>query len=66
MNAQILAAFDGKVIKSQFNEGGYGNYIVLEHTKYSMTPDDPPTVFYTLYGHLSEESVLNFSVGRYP
>tara|TARA_R110000823_G_scaffold32047_3_gene90568 strand:+ start:434 stop:1744 length:1311 start_codon:yes stop_codon:yes gene_type:complete len=52
MNAQILAAFDGKVIKSQFNEGGYGNYIVLEHTKYSMTPDDPPTVFYTLYGHL--------------
>ena len=52
----VLAALDGQCIKSQYNEGGYGHYIVLKHTKYSLTPGKPPTVFFTLYAHLGTDN----------
>ena len=49
----VIAAFDGEIIRSQFNPGGYGNYIVIQHDKYYLNPDDPkPTRFWTLYAHL--------------
>jgi murein DD-endopeptidase MepM/ murein hydrolase activator NlpD len=54
-NNPVLAALDGQCIKSQYNAGGYGHYIVLKHTKYSLVPGKPPTVFFTLYAHLGTD-----------
>jgi murein DD-endopeptidase MepM/ murein hydrolase activator NlpD len=57
----LLAAFDGEVIVSKYDSGGYGHYIVLKHNVYSLTPDGAPVVFFTLYAHLgsndSSESI---------
>ena len=52
-NTPILAALDGKVHSFQFNNqlGDYGPTIILEHKI-----DDHH--FYTLYGHLSLESIV--------
>ena len=45
--ASILAADDGTVITAGYNEGGYGNYVVISHGN-GMT---------TLYGHMSSIAV---------
>ena len=55
INTQVLAALDGVCIKSQYNEGGYGHYIVLKHTQYSTEPGKPPKIFFTLYAHLGKD-----------
>jgi len=47
----VLAAFDGIVRITQFDRGGYGNYVMLRH--YNGLE--------TLYGHLSE---VNVEVGQ--
>ena len=54
-NNPVLASLDGECIRSQYNEGGYGHYIVLKHTKYSLVPGKPPKVFFTLYAHLGTD-----------
>jgi len=57
INTKVLAAFDGQVVRSQANPGGYGNYIVIEHTKYYLSPNDSrPQKFYTLYAHLGTDT----------
>lgn len=55
----VLAAIDGKVHSFQNNTslGDYGPTIILEHTIENNT-------FYTLYGHLSKESLDNLFVGK--
>ncbi|RTY87511.1 peptidoglycan DD-metalloendopeptidase family protein [Flavobacterium sp. GT3R68] len=55
----VLAALDGKVHSFQNNKsiGDYGPTIILEHQIENMT-------FYTLYGHLSEQSLVGMEVGR--
>jgi murein DD-endopeptidase MepM/ murein hydrolase activator NlpD len=54
----VLAAFDGKVhsFKNNINFGDYGPTIILEHQIDNVT-------FYTLYGHLSLNSIENISIG---
>ncbi|MBZ4035076.1 peptidoglycan DD-metalloendopeptidase family protein [Flavobacterium sp. 17A] len=54
----VLAALDGKVHSFKNNEGlgDYGPTIILEH-------DIENEKFYTLYGHLSLESIENLNVG---
>lgn len=46
----ILAAASGKVIVSNYNNGGYGNLIVIRHNVNGQTID-------TLYGHMSARNV---------
>ncbi|RRO19778.1 peptidoglycan DD-metalloendopeptidase family protein [Flavobacteriaceae bacterium 14752] len=56
----ILCPFDG-VVHSFANNKGFGNYgpcIILKHNK---NQED----FYTLYGHLNRESLLNIEVGEF-
>lgn len=55
----VLAALDGKVHSFQNNTslGDYGPTIILEHSVEEVT-------FYTLYGHLSEESLNNLQIGK--
>ncbi|MDV4150792.1 peptidoglycan DD-metalloendopeptidase family protein [Clostridium sp. AL.422] len=43
----VFAAMDGEVIYAEYNDGGYGNLIIIEHE------DD----MNTYYGHLSEYNV---------
>jgi murein DD-endopeptidase MepM/ murein hydrolase activator NlpD len=54
----ILAAVDGKVHSFNYNNGwgDYGPTIILEHEVENET-------FYTLYGHLSLESIENLEIG---
>ncbi len=55
----VLAALDGTVHSYKDNEG-FGNYgptIILEHNIGDVT-------FYTLYGHLSKDSIKNLSFGQ--
>jgi murein DD-endopeptidase MepM/ murein hydrolase activator NlpD len=54
----ILAALDGKIHSFNFNAGfgDYGPTIILEHQVESQT-------FYTLYGHLSLDSLDNIATG---
>lgn len=54
----VLAPLDGKVhsFKNNVGLGDYGPTIILEHEIESET-------FYTLYGHLSLESIENLTVG---
>lgn len=54
----VLAAFDGIVHGFDFNagNGNYGPTIILKHTIENQT-------FYTLYGHLSVESIENIEIG---
>jgi hypothetical protein len=56
----VLAALDGKVHSFQFNNniGDYGPTIILEHQIENHT-------FYTLYGHLSLESIASLQVGAF-
>ena len=55
----VLAALDGKIhsFKNNTSLGDYGPTIILEH-------DIEDVKFYTLYGHLSEESLNNLFVGK--
>lgn len=54
----VLAALDGTIHSFQNNTalGDYGPTIILEHSIENVT-------FYTLYGHLSLESISNKEVG---
>lgn len=54
----VLAPLDGKVHSFKNNEGlgDYGPTIILEH-------EAENEIFYTLYGHLSLESIENLTVG---
>jgi len=54
----VLALLDGEVIIAVNDDGNknYGGLIVLKHTLNDF-------VFYTLYGHVSVESVLKFAIG---
>ena len=55
----VLAALDGTIHSFQNNTalGDYGPTIILEHEINELK-------FYTLYGHLSEESILDKKVGE--
>ncbi|MBP1839470.1 peptidoglycan DD-metalloendopeptidase family protein [Formosa algae] len=55
----VLAALDGEVhgFKNNMNYGDYGPTIILKHTISDV-------VFYTLYGHLSSESIATLEVGQ--
>jgi murein DD-endopeptidase MepM/ murein hydrolase activator NlpD len=55
----VLAALDGSVhsFQNNTNHGDYGPTIILEH-------DIDGNKFYTLYGHLSLESIQNISIGQ--
>lgn len=54
----VLAPLDGKVhsFKNNVGLGDYGPTIILEH-------EIENEIFYTLYGHLSLESIENLTVG---
>lgn len=56
----IVAALDGKVYGFDYNAGAgnYGPTIILEHTLENE-------IFYTLYGHLSVESIENIEIGTF-
>ncbi len=54
----IVAAADGVVIVNQYNSGGYGNYIMIDHG----TSSDGVR-YYTLYGHMSQPGIV--SVGTH-
>jgi murein DD-endopeptidase MepM/ murein hydrolase activator NlpD len=56
----VLAAIDGQVhsFKNNIGLGDYGPTIILEHEVENEK-------FYTLYGHLSLESLENLNVGDY-
>jgi murein DD-endopeptidase MepM/ murein hydrolase activator NlpD len=56
----VLTALDGKVHSFQYNNnlGDYGPTIILEHQLGSH-------VFYTLYGHLSLESIASIKTGDF-
>jgi murein DD-endopeptidase MepM/ murein hydrolase activator NlpD len=56
----VLAALDGKVHSFKYNNvvGDYGPTIILEHRIENQT-------FYTLYGHLSLESIASVKIGDF-
>jgi murein DD-endopeptidase MepM/ murein hydrolase activator NlpD len=56
----VLAALDGTVYGFDFNagSGNYGPTIILKHQLGNET-------FYTLYGHLSMESIDNMHIGTF-
>jgi len=57
--AKVLAAFDGEIhsFKNNTNWGDYGPTIILKHQIDSIE-------FFTLYGHLSLESLKHLEVGK--
>ncbi|OXA81655.1 Murein DD-endopeptidase MepM and murein hydrolase activator NlpD, contain LysM domain [Flavobacterium aquidurense] len=59
VNTSVLAPLDGKVhsFKNNIGLGDYGPTIILEHEVENEK-------FYTLYGHLSLESIKDLSVGK--
>lgn len=56
----VLAALDGAVHSFNYNNnlGDYGPTIILEHQLENQT-------FYTLYGHLSLESIAELEIGTF-
>lgn len=56
----VLAALDGKIhsFKNNAGLGDYGPTIILEHEIENQK-------FYTLYGHLSLESIEEISIGQF-
>ena len=56
----VLAALEGTVYGFGFNtgKGNYGPTIILEHQLKNH-------VFYTLYGHLSVDSIANLEIGNF-
>ncbi|WP_299780263.1 peptidoglycan DD-metalloendopeptidase family protein [uncultured Formosa sp.] len=59
VGSSVLAALDGTVhsFKNNTNHGDYGPTIILKH---SFSDFD----FYTLYGHLSLDSIVGLQVGK--
>lgn len=57
-NTSVHSLFDGEIVCAvhQKDHKGYGGFIILKHKLNDAE-------FYTLYGHLSEKSVLKFKVG---
>ena len=57
-NTAVLAVLNGEIhsFKNNTNHGDYGPTIILKHTFGDR-------VFYSLYGHLSEDSLNNLSIG---
>ncbi len=57
-NTTVLAVLDGEIhsYKNNNNYGDYGPTIILKHDIANM-------VFYSLYGHLTLESIQNIKVG---
>ncbi|ARV05555.1 peptidase M23 [Polaribacter sp. SA4-10] len=57
-NTKVLAVLEGEIHSFKFNNnyGDYGPTIILKHEINKIT-------FYTLYGHLSKESIQNINVG---
>lgn len=55
---KVLAALDGKIhsFKNNIGTGDYGPTIILEHQLDGIN-------FYTLYGHLSSESIIDIKIG---
>lgn len=55
----VLAAVDGSIHSFQNNDslGNYGPTIILEHQVEKQ-------IFYTLYGHLSLESIADITIGK--
>jgi murein DD-endopeptidase MepM/ murein hydrolase activator NlpD len=53
----VHSLFDGEIICAVYQKDhkGYGGFVIIKH-------QTKETTFYTLYGHLSEESISNFSV----
>ena len=51
----LKAPLDGEVVKAQ-RYAGYGNIILLKHTKYALGPTSAPVVFYTLFAHLGTDN----------
>ncbi|OXE98637.1 peptidase M23-like protein [Flavobacterium araucananum] len=60
VDTAVLAPLDGKVhsFRNNVGLGDYGPTIILEHIVQNE-------IFYTLYGHLSLESIENLSVGTF-
>jgi murein DD-endopeptidase MepM/ murein hydrolase activator NlpD len=58
--SKVLAALDGIIHSFQYNEGlgNYGYTIILKHKIESQQ-------FYTLYGHLSRESIAKIQIGDF-
>ena len=58
VNTSVLAAFDGVIhsFKNNTNFGDYGPTIILKHNIKNVE-------FYTLYGHLSLESIKDLKAG---
>ncbi|WP_368356657.1 peptidoglycan DD-metalloendopeptidase family protein [Polaribacter sp. ALD11] len=58
MNTKVLAVLDGEVysFKNNNNFGDYGPTIILKH-------QINKEVFYSLYGHLSSNSIKNIKIG---
>jgi murein DD-endopeptidase MepM/ murein hydrolase activator NlpD len=56
----VLAALDGTVYGFDYNTGvgNYGPTIILKHSLENQ-------IFYTLYGHLSVESIEDIEIGTY-
>ena len=61
-NTLVIAPIDGTVHSFKVNDASldYGPTIILKHQLNSETE----LVFFTLYGHLSKESLNNLSVGK--
>lgn len=59
VDTEVLAPIDGKVhsFKNNNNPGDYGPTIILEHELDNIQ-------FYTLYGHLSTESLKKLDIGK--
>lgn len=58
-NTKVLAVLDGKIHSFQNNQnhGDYGPTIIITHNINNK-------IFYTLYGHLSLDSIKNIVVGK--
>ncbi|MBF4490982.1 peptidoglycan DD-metalloendopeptidase family protein [Flavobacterium sp. JLP] len=60
VETSVLAPLDGKIhsFKNNLGLGDYGPTIILEH-------EVENEIFYTLYGHLSLESIKDLTVGKF-
>lgn len=58
-NTPVHAIFDGEIVCAvhQTSYKGYGGFVILKHQFKEVE-------FYTLYGHLSKESISNFTLGE--
>ena len=56
---EVYAFFDGEIFAVHYNEGdkNYGNTVIIKHETTELS-------FYTLYGHLSSESVSDLQRGK--